>query len=149
MLGIWSTSSNLVQPSIKGPPIGTHDKIAQDETRNSVGQTLCKSIIGSLLYLTTNRPNIFYNVGVCARYQANPRDSHLLAVKKIIKYMSGTTYYGLLYTGDKTTSLVDYCNVDWAGSSKDRNSTSLRCWATTLHLGLARNRTAYRFPQSR
>ena len=49
-------------------PIETHDKINKDEARNCVDQTLYKSMIGSLLYLTTSRPDLCYSVGVCARY---------------------------------------------------------------------------------
>ena len=60
---------------------------------------------------------------VCARYQASPKESHLLEVKNI-KYVSGTTKYGLWHTRDTITSLVGYCNADWAGNSKDRKSTS-------------------------
>src|ERR1044072_5989094 len=60
--------------------------------------TILRSMIGSLLYLTASRPDIAYSVGVCARYQAQPKSSHLLQVKRIIKYVSGTADYGLLYT---------------------------------------------------
>ena len=85
-------------------------------------------MIGSLLYLTTSRPDLCYSVGVCARYQASPKVSHLLATKKIIKYVSGIEDYGLWYTRDTTVSLVGYCDADWAGNSKDRKSTCGGCF---------------------
>ena len=78
--------------------IGIHDKITKNEAGNSVDPTLYRSMIGSLLYLTISRPDICYSVGVCVRYKASPKDSHLLAIKKIIKYVSRTTNYGIRYT---------------------------------------------------
>ena len=85
-------------------------------------------MIWSLLCLTASRSDLCYCVGVYAQYQANPRDSHLLAIKKIIKYVSSTTNYGLWYTRDTMASMVGYCDADWAGSSKDRKSTSRGCF---------------------
>ena len=60
-----------------------------------VSPTLYRSIIGSLLYLTTSRPDIAFSVGVCARYQAAPKESYLTVVKRIIRYVNGTSDYGL------------------------------------------------------
>ena len=78
--------------------IGTHEKIARDEVENGVDQTLYISMIRSLLYLIASCPDLCYSVGVCARYQASPKASQLIAVRKIIKYVSGTTDYNLWYT---------------------------------------------------
>ena len=85
-------------------------------------------MIGSLLYLTVSHPNLCYNVGGCARYQASTKDSHLLSVKKIIKYVSEITDYSLWYTRDTTASLVRYYDADWAGNSEDKKSTSRVCF---------------------
>ena len=57
--------------------------------------TLYRSMIGSLLYLTASRSDVCYSLEVCARYQSSPKDSHLLVVKKIIKYVSGIADYGI------------------------------------------------------
>ncbi|TYK27876.1 uncharacterized protein E5676_scaffold384G00590 [Cucumis melo var. makuwa] len=81
-----------------------------------------KSIVGSLLYLTASRPDIAYAVGICARYQADPRISHLEAVKKILKYVHGTSDFGMMYSYDTTLTLVRYCDADWAGSGDDRKT---------------------------
>ena len=75
----------------------THSKITRDEAGASVDQSLYRSMIGSLLYLTASRPDLCFSVGVCARYQANPKESYLTAVKRIIKYVNGTADYGLWY----------------------------------------------------
>jgi hypothetical protein len=79
-------------------------KISTDLTRKPVDPTLYRSMIGSLLYLTTSRPNIAFSVGVCARFQANPKESHLTAVKRIIRYVNDTLLYGIWYS--KETNLV-------------------------------------------
>ena len=66
-------------------PTGTNSKLGVDEAL--VNQTIYRGIVGSLLYLTNSRPNIVYSVGMCARFQACPRDSHLKAAKQILKYL--------------------------------------------------------------
>ena len=85
-------------------------------------------MIGSLLYLTASRPDITYAVGVCARYQANPKISHLNQVKRILKYVNGTSDYGIMYCHCSDSMLVGYCDADWAGSADDRKSTSGGCF---------------------
>ncbi|CAM8975401.1 unnamed protein product [Rhodiola kirilowii] len=85
-------------------------------------------MIGSLLYPTASRPDIAYAVGVCARYQADPKGSHLLQVKRIIKYVCRTVDFGIWYTKDTNPHLVGYCDADWAGNAKDRKSTSGGCF---------------------
>ncbi|MCI36521.1 gag-pol polyprotein, partial [Trifolium medium] len=69
----------------KRTPAPTHLKLSKDEQGVSVDQSMYRSMIGSLLYLTASRPDIAYAVGVCARYQADPKASHLLQVKRILK----------------------------------------------------------------
>ena len=108
--------------------IGTHDKITKDEAVNSIDLTLYRSMIRSLLYLTTSRLDVCYSVGVCARYEESPKDSHLILVKKIIKYDSGIMDYGIWYTRDTTSSLVGYYDNDWVGNLDDRKSTSGGCF---------------------
>ncbi|CAM8982498.1 unnamed protein product [Rhodiola kirilowii] len=119
---------NLEKAAHKRTPAATHVKVTKDEAGTSVNQTLYMSMIGSLLYLTASRLDIAHVVGVCARYQANPKESHLMNVKRIIKYVSGTSDYGLWYTKDTNSCLVGYCNVDWAGNAEDRKSTSGGCF---------------------
>jgi hypothetical protein len=80
-------------------------------------------MIGSLLYLT-----ITFAVGVCARYQAEPKMSHLTQVKRILKYINGTSDYGILYSHSENSKLIGYCDADWAGSADHRKSTSGDCF---------------------
>jgi len=85
-------------------------------------------LVGSLLYLTASRPDIAFSVGICARYQANPKEVHLKAVKRIIRYVKGTTEYGLWYPMGTSLDLIGYSDADWAGSADDRKSTSGACF---------------------
>ena len=103
-------------------------KLNVDSSRVEVSPILYRSIIGSLLYLTASRPDIAFSVGVCARYQAAPKESHLTAVKRIIRYVNGTLDYGLWYSKDSNACLAGYSDADWAGSVDDRKSTSGGCF---------------------
>jgi len=105
-------------------PMSTTTKLFKDEKGVKVDEKLYRGMIGSLLYLTATRPDLCLSVGLCARYQSNPKASHLLAVKRIIKYVSGTINYGLNYTRDTSLVLVGYCDADWGGNLDDRRSTT-------------------------
>ena len=87
-------------------PMAANAKLTNDPSGESVDVTLYKSMIGCLLYLTASRPDIAFSVGVCSRFQSNLKVSHLNAVKKIIKYVSGTCDYGLFYSKESNLSLV-------------------------------------------
>ncbi|CAM8934363.1 unnamed protein product [Rhodiola kirilowii] len=119
---------DLEKASHKRTTAATHIKITKDEAGTKVDQTLYRSMIGSLLYLTASRPDIAYAVGVCARYQADPKESHLRQVKRVIKYVCGTANFGIWYTKDTNPHLVVYCDVDWAGNAEDQKSTSGGCF---------------------
>ena len=87
-------------------------KLNVDSSGVEVSSTLYKSIIGSLLYLTASRPNIAFSVGVCAQYQAASKESHLTAVKRTIRYVNGTSNYGLWYSKDSNACLAGYSNAN-------------------------------------
>jgi len=84
-------------------------------------------MIGSLLYLTTSRPDILFSVCLCARFQSDPRESHLTAVKRIFRYLNGTTNLGLLYRKSLDYKLVGFCDADFACDRIERRSTSGNC----------------------
>ena len=81
-------------------------------------------MIGSLLYVIASRPDVMQVVGQVARFQASPKESHVLAVKRIFRYLKGTMDYGLWYPKGNKLTLVAYTDADWAGSVDDRKSTS-------------------------
>ena len=109
-------------------PMGSSQKMSREDVGEDVDNTLYRSMIGSLLYLTASRPDIMYSVCVCARYQANPKITHLKAVKRIIRYVAGTCDLGIWYTKDTNTNLVGFSDSDWAGDVDDRKSTSGGCF---------------------
>ena len=72
-------------------------KLTVDLLGKSVDSYLYRSMIGSLLYLTASRPNISYSVRMCARYQASLKESHITALKRIIKYVKTIVEFGVSY----------------------------------------------------
>ncbi|GJW04969.1 ribonuclease H-like domain-containing protein [Tanacetum coccineum] len=76
-----------------------------------------RSMIGSLMYLTSSRPNIMFAVCACARYQVNPKVSYLHAMKRIFRYLKGQPKLGLWYLKDSSFDLVAYTGSDYAGAS--------------------------------
>ena len=93
-------------------PMSSSIKLNVDFSGVEVSPTLYRSIIGSLLYLTASRPDIAFSMGVCARYQAAPKESRLIAVKRIIQYINGTPNYGLWYSKDSYACLVGYSDAN-------------------------------------
>ena len=109
-------------------PMSPNVKLTMDLLGKNVDSSLYRSMIGSLFYLTTSKPDISYSVGVCARYQANPKESHMTALKRIIKYVKTTAEFGVWYNKDKNDVLARYFDADWAGNADDRKSTSGGCF---------------------
>jgi hypothetical protein len=72
-------------------------------------------MIGSLLYLKASQPDIAFSVGVYAQFQANPKESHLTTVKRIIRYANDTLLYGIWYSRETSLVVADYSDADWAG----------------------------------
>ena len=85
-------------------------------------------MIGSFFYLTTSRPDISYSVGMCARYQANPKESYMIFLKRIIKYVKTIADFGVWYNKDTNDVLVGYFDVDWTGNADNRKSTLGGCF---------------------
>ena len=81
-------------------------------------------MIESLLYLTTSRPDIVFSVGLCARFQSNPKETHLKAVKRILRYLKYTSDLALWYPRGCNFDLIGYADADYAGSLANRKRTS-------------------------
>lgn len=99
-------------------------------------------MIGSLLYFTASRPDIAFSVGVCARFQADPKESHLSVVWRIIRYVNGTVDYGILYSRDSKLDLAGYSDVDWAGNADDRKNTSGGCLYIGVNLVMSKKQNS-------
>ncbi|KAI3782315.1 hypothetical protein L2E82_12357 [Cichorium intybus] len=106
-------------------PAGTRLNPSLDKPKTDIQQY--RSMIESLLYLTASCPDIMFAVCNCARYQADPREPHLAAVKTIFRYLHGTTAYGLWYPANSGFYIQAYSDSDLGGCSIDRKSTSGGC----------------------
>jgi hypothetical protein len=71
-------------------PMQTSCKLRKDDYSKSTDQRKYRSMIGSLLYVTTSRPDVMQTVGHVARFQATPKESHVIVVKRIFRYLKGT-----------------------------------------------------------
>jgi hypothetical protein len=108
-------------------PMGTNGHLDLDTGGKSVDQKVYRSMIGSLLYLCASRPYIMLSVCMCARFQADPKEVHLRAVKRILRYLVHTPKFGLWYPKGSTFELIGYSDANWVGCKIDRKSTSGTC----------------------
>jgi hypothetical protein len=108
-------------------PMGTDGHVDLNKGGKSIDQKAYRSLIGSLLYLCASRPNIMLSVCMCARYQSDPRECHLVAVKQILRYLVATPCFGIWYPKGSTFDLIGYSDSDYAGCKVDRKSTLGTC----------------------
>ncbi|PNY05239.1 retrotransposon-related protein [Trifolium pratense] len=101
-------------------PMHPTSSLCKSEEEGKVDQKIYRGMIGSLLYLTASRPDILFSVCLCARFQSDPRESHLTAVKRIFRYLKGTTNLGLFYKKSNDYKLVGFCDADYAGDKIER-----------------------------
>nr|GEY07042.1 putative ribonuclease H-like domain-containing protein [Tanacetum cinerariifolium] len=108
-------------------PIDTEKPLLKDPDGEDVDVHIYRSMIGSLMKLTSSRPNIMFSFCACARFQVTPKVSHLHAVKRIFRYLKGKPHLGLWYPKDSPFNLRAYSDSDYAGASLNRNSTIGSC----------------------
>ncbi|GJW11246.1 retrovirus-related pol polyprotein from transposon TNT 1-94 [Tanacetum coccineum] len=108
-------------------PMVPPNKLGPDLNGKAVNETQYRGMIGSLMYLTTSRHDIQFLTCLCARYQANPKESHLIAVKRIFRYVKGTLSLGLWYLKCLGFDLKGYPDSDYTGCNMDKKSTSSAC----------------------
>ncbi|GKA90381.1 putative ribonuclease H-like domain-containing protein [Tanacetum coccineum] len=105
-------------------PMETNKALIKDEDGEDVDVHLYRSMIRSLMYLTSSRPDIMFLVCACSRFQVQPKVSHLNAVKRIFRYLKGRPNLGLWYPKDTPFILEAFSDSDYAGASLDRKSTT-------------------------
>ncbi|GJR03156.1 putative reverse transcriptase, RNA-dependent DNA polymerase [Tanacetum coccineum] len=114
-------------PRACSTPMETHKDLTKDEDGEDVDVHLYRSMIGSLMYLTSSRLDIMFSVCVCSKFQVQPKVSHLNAVKRIFRYLKGQPELGLWYPKDSPLILEAFSDSDYAGASLDRKSTTRGC----------------------
>nr|GEV45030.1 uncharacterized mitochondrial protein AtMg00810-like [Tanacetum cinerariifolium] len=117
----------LTDGKLASTPIDIEKPLLKDPDGEDVDVHTYKSMIGSLMYLISSRPNIMFAVYACACFQVTPKASHLHAVKRIFRYLKGKPHLGLWYPEYSPFNLVPYSDSDYAGASLDRKSTTRGC----------------------
>nr|GFB11295.1 hypothetical protein [Tanacetum cinerariifolium] len=107
----------LAEGKLASTPIDIEKPLLKDPDGEDVDVHTYRSMIGSLMYLTSSRPDIMFAVCACAHFQVTPKALHLHAVKKIFRYLKGKSYLGLWYPKDSPFDLVAYSDSDYAGAS--------------------------------
>nr|GEW51447.1 uncharacterized mitochondrial protein AtMg00810-like [Tanacetum cinerariifolium] len=103
---------SLTDEKSASTPIDTEKPLLKDPDGEDVDVHTYRSMIGSLMYLTSSRPDIMFAVCACDCFQVTPKVSHLHAVKRIFRYLKGKTYLGLWYPKDSPFNLVAYSDSD-------------------------------------
>jgi hypothetical protein len=108
-------------------PLGTNGHLDLDIGDIYVDQKVYWSMIGSLLYLCASRPDIMLLVCMCTRFQANPMEYHLRAVKRMLRYLVHTPNFGLLYYKVSNFDLIGIFHVNYVRCKVDRKSIFGTC----------------------
>eukprot|EP00253_Pinus_taeda_P020597 PITA_20597 len=106
-------------------------KLSKEDSSKDFDPTFYKSIVGSLMYLTTTRPDIMFVVSLISRFMERPKETHWQAEKRILMYVKGTKRFDILYTVSECSHLIGYTDSDWAGSVDDRKNT----FGYVFHMG--------------
>ncbi|XVE92674.1 hypothetical protein REPUB_Repub01dG0120000 [Reevesia pubescens] len=135
--GIYTNQTKYIKEMLKkfgvmnakqfGMPMSTLTKLNNDEKGNDVNQKLYRGMISSLLYLTASRLDILFFVCLCSRFQSCPKESHLIVVKRILRYLIRTLSLGLWYPKRSSFDFLGYFDADFVGSKIDRKCTSSTC----------------------
>ena len=86
--------------------------------------TIYRSLIDSLLYLTTSRPDLMFATSLLSRFMQALSQVHLVVDKKMLRYTKGTVDYGIWLKSEEQGQLMGYSDSDWAGSVDDIQSIS-------------------------
>ncbi|XP_051132509.1 uncharacterized mitochondrial protein AtMg00810-like [Andrographis paniculata] len=105
-------------------PMALGVKLNKDEDGVKVDKTYYKQLVGSLMYLTATRPDMMFVVSLASRYMENPTELHLKVVKRALRYLKGTSGFGIFYKREDDDGLIAYTDSDYAGNVEDRKSTS-------------------------
>ena len=116
-------------------PISAGVKLGKDEDSEKMDDSMYRSLIGSLLYLTAIRPDILFIVSFLSKFMHSSRDTRLTAAKRVLRYIKGTSKFGIFFptSAEVTMNLIGYSDSDWGGGVDDSRSTSgyLFCLGTS------------------
>nr|GEZ99633.1 hypothetical protein [Tanacetum cinerariifolium] len=116
-------------------PMVKKSKLDEGKKGNAVDPSHYRGMIGTLLYLTTSRPNLQFVICMCARYQARPTKKHVHAFKRIFRYLCGTVHRDLWYPKDSSVALTAFTDADHAGFQDTRRDLWMRSQLSDYGLG--------------
>ena len=132
--GIYITHSRYVKEILNAfgledsklvsTPMVTGHKLPKNDDYVDVNQTLYRSMIGKLQYVVHRKPDITLSIGIVARFSTNPKENHLMVVKRIMRYLKETKEYGLYYQKNENFYLRAYTDDNWVENVDDRKRTS-------------------------
>jgi hypothetical protein len=111
---------NLINSKASPTPVITGMKLRKEDNGSKVDPTLFKRLVGSLMYLTTTRPDIMYGVSLISRFMETLKESHWKEGKRILSYVNGTKYFGILYSTSEDFIIIGYTDSDCGGNINDR-----------------------------
>ena len=114
----------LEDPKIVSTLMVIGHKLSKNDDSTEVNQILYRSMIGKLQYVRHNRPDIALSAGIVARFFVDPKENHLMVMKRIMKYLKGTREFGLYCKKNQKFEFKAYTDADWARNIDDRKSTS-------------------------
>lgn len=105
-------------------PMNSNEQLHSQDNSGSICFARYRRIIGGLSYLTHARPDLMFVVSVVSRFISSPTIHHFGALKRVLRYVSGTLNYGLLFTANEDFRLIGHSDSNWGGSLVDRRSTT-------------------------
>ncbi|KAJ8774133.1 hypothetical protein K2173_009564 [Erythroxylum novogranatense] len=112
-----------------GTPMNQKEKLQKEDGAEPTDNATHRSLVGCLMYLTATRPDIQYTVSVLSRFLHCASELHMKAAKRVLRYLKGTSSYGIKFTKSERFKLYGYSDSDWAGSVEDMKSTTGYCFA--------------------
>ncbi|KAL3749900.1 hypothetical protein ACJRO7_010945 [Eucalyptus globulus] len=119
---------NMEECKSVSTPMGHKEKLQKEDGSAPADERVYRSLIGCLMYLTATRPDIMFPVSVLSRFLNCASELHMVAAKRVLRYLRGTLSYGIKFCRVQEFKLQGYSDSDWAGSMDDMMSTSGYCF---------------------
>ena len=94
-------------------PMNVNEKLRLEDGTRKADAKKFRSLVGGLIYLTHTRPDIAYSVSIVSRFMQSPTKQHFGAAKRILRYIVGTTGYGIWFSSVPNFKLIGYTDSDW------------------------------------